>query len=1052
MAVHSEDQQVLLVASSKGRSLFGLCPRRQPRVAAEDEPEITHITLPLGYRDAVHSKLQRSETDLAVMLGTSLKELPLPNASGKLKRLKPADAAKVDGASNCLRLDPRDFEQVAAVHRVVLNCLGPAIHKHKERGGSLDEAMEALSACTTVLRSQTGSPSKLSPSKLSPSKSGLEQPESLEGVIARLSGPVNLTASTCLPLGSPAKPRGSLVTNKGSSSPADARILVVPDISKGVAAAAADAVTLHFRQFEELYRMPSSDVSQACIEHLQALVALASNPDPKVRGRFIELQVIGMLLAEVSLELEMLPRGPGEAPGTPQGSTAYSPLNSPKHPSSPSRLTGASNLGTSGEAGSLAPPVTALHVTTSFHPVQGDEADPLISNSLLSLKDGSSSPTLNIKSHMIHDIGEELYDTHRSSLMATSASSSPTKLPNPATIPEVPPELEVAATPDLAKALGLRHSTPAGTPQMQFLGKGGQDSPTSPLLRFQGFEEESSARVGSEVAGSTPNTTQRRSTPTSVPRLPLNTPGSDAPSPLSPPRRGRTTSPEGDEDLSDNEGDDYRSDSDNSDDDAGLPTTVHKAHAIVPLLRLNTPGSMSLKGSPMTHMATESSGWTQLGEASHGAQSSFEGCATDVLPTPHAPSTPSSRESSVVGDGDSPTAQYRQHRGLRRLYTDHQVHLQGLNLLLKLLIVPGTNELDPLYSQPGRGEPNALYTLWRHLSHRDNAPLIPALECVVAAEGRPNVRLLRVLTPGLFPIEQYHTWRRIARGASAEVYRCTFTDPAKDVEKEVVLKSIDLPHSAVDNTVQAQVFAEVSLLERFEHSPDVTRLLAYGCTQDAAFLAQTSYVGSLNEWRQKQPTDPRSHLRLYLRVFLDVVARVRAVAAENVVHFDLKCDNVLLEPLPGRSEADVWACSPRDPPPFRCLLGDFGVSRQYASAAQAFTVRNRGTEATKAPEMLLVDQMCAGLKSPPQPVAAAAAAASAASSAGRLLFNEPDWLRFFMRLTRTDQELLPPAQVQLVAGLPGALELLKFILKRDPRERPSLVDISNRVEEMLRGM
>ena len=57
MAVHSEDQQTLLVASTNKRSLFGLCPRGRPRVAAEDEPEITHITLPLGYREEVHDRL-----------------------------------------------------------------------------------------------------------------------------------------------------------------------------------------------------------------------------------------------------------------------------------------------------------------------------------------------------------------------------------------------------------------------------------------------------------------------------------------------------------------------------------------------------------------------------------------------------------------------------------------------------------------------------------------------------------------------------------------------------------------------------------------------------------------------------------------------------------------------------------------------------------------------------------------------------------------------------------------------------------------------------------
>lgn len=66
---------------------------------------------------------------------------------------------------------------------------------------------------------------------------------------------------------------------------------------------------------------------------------------------------------------------------------------------------------------------------------------------------------------------------------------------------------------------------------------------------------------------------------------------------------------------------------------------------------------------------------------------------------------------------------------------------------------------------------------------------------------------------------------------------------------------------------------------------------------------------------------------------------MQALAADNLVHFDLKCDNIMLEALPGHSEAEVWSCSPHKSPPFNCLLGDFGVSRQYASAAQAFTVR-----------------------------------------------------------------------------------------------------------------
>jgi hypothetical protein len=57
-----------------------------------------------------------------------------------------------------------------------------------------------------------------------------------------------------------------------------------------------------------------------------------------------------------------------------------------------------------------------------------------------------------------------------------------------------------------------------------------------------------------------------------------------------------------------------------------------------------------------------------------------------------------------------------------------------------------------------------------------------------------------------------------------------------------------------------------------------------------------------------------------------------------VVHFDLKCDNVLLEPLAGVADDDFWA--PRsEAPPFRAVIADFGESRRYSSASAAFTVR-----------------------------------------------------------------------------------------------------------------
>lgn len=96
--------------------------------------------------------------------------------------------------------------------------------------------------------------------------------------------------------------------------------------------------------------------------------------------------------------------------------------------------------------------------------------------------------------------------------------------------------------------------------------------------------------------------------------------------------------------------------------------------------------------------------------------------------------------------------------------------LQGLNLLLKLVIPSGSDELDSYFCTPGSN--NVLYPLGRHLSHADNAALIPSIQAAAAAEGKAYLRLLKLLTPSLLQETRYHKMRRIARGASAEVSTC----------------------------------------------------------------------------------------------------------------------------------------------------------------------------------------------------------------------------------------------------------------------------------------
>ena len=67
-------------------------------------------------------------------------------------------------------------------------------------------------------------------------------------------------------------------------------------------------------------------------------------------------------------------------------------------------------------------------------------------------------------------------------------------------------------------------------------------------------------------------------------------------------------------------------------------------------------------------------------------------------------------------------------------------------------------------------------------------------------------------------------------------------------------------------------------------------------------------------------------------------ADLQAVADQEVVHFDLKCDNILLEALPGVSEEQFWAPT-IDTPPFRVVLADFGDSCDFSLSEQKLTTR-----------------------------------------------------------------------------------------------------------------
>lgn len=141
------------------------------------------------------------------------------------------------------------------------------------------------------------------------------------------------------------------------------------------------------------------------------------------------------------------------------------------------------------------------------------------------------------------------------------------------------------------------------------------------------------------------------------------------------------------------------------------------------------------------------------------------------------------------------------------------------------------------------------------------------------------------------------------------------------------------------------------------------------------------------------------------------------MASARVVHYDIKADNILLQPHPGVTD-DAFDRPPSARPPFDVVLADFGESRRFHPDEEPITSRNRGTECIKSPEMLQVANATKKARANfDRRRQEGAGPASDVWSLGCLLYelvvgdflyHDPDWIRFFFRVTRANEDILPP--------------------------------------------
>eukprot|EP00898_Chlorokybus_atmophyticus_P001847 jgi/Chlat1/2663/Chrsp179S02512 len=397
------------------------------------------------------------------------------------------------------------------------------------------------------------------------------------------------------------------------------------------------------------------------------------------------------------------------------------------------------------------------------------------------------------------------------------------------------------------------------------------------------------------------------------------------------------------------------------------------------------------------------------------------------------------------------TSQYRLHL---HVYSIASLHVSLLYLMLTMLLTP-RGSLDRRHSDSfpmQRGKPSTLLHLHHHMNHPANAAVAQQLVVMVADSANAGLkRLLKLLVCSQLDPSIYNNKQHIARGAYAQVFKVELADSV------VALKVVDLPSSAHDRCTVHDVYREIHILEELREEQCVSRLIDYGVDRDSCYVVMAYYPASLRTWRVAQSEPFEEYVVLYLRVYQQVLNAAAKLEEHSIIHYDLKCDNILLSPHDTVLMEDFWHPA-RAVLPFNVCISDFGESK-LSAPSDAFTIRDRGTDFIKSPEMLTVHSVQSKLLHEDQSaqVTGADKACDAWSLTcllfelitGKYLFQEDDWVRFYVRVTDPAQELIVPDRRAMLAEHPHILGFLDWGLIRNPKLRPSVPELKERFATVL---
>jgi serine/threonine protein kinase len=422
----------------------------------------------------------------------------------------------------------------------------------------------------------------------------------------------------------------------------------------------------------------------------------------------------------------------------------------------------------------------------------------------------------------------------------------------------------------------------------------------------------------------------------------------------------------------------------------------------------------------------------------NGLPPSVQGCGSIGA----VPGEELSRLSQGTVKGEEVVSVYEKIRCLRLIYNCDELHFEWLKLFL-LICLDHKNRhiLDDKFLDPYpliAGKRNFLFFLDKHINHPKNhnikLRLFQDSQSIKCYAG-----LLRLIS-----LSEESSWfsgesQFLGGGAFGNVYKLS-PSLFEASQGEIAVKVFEVTRAQLDRSHFYHIYSEFRAMEimacNFSGVPKV--LDCFGLSNNRIYMVMECFDLSCDRWLSK--FSPSQSQRL--EVFRQVMEIVRKLHTTKITHYDIKSGNILFRVLPDFTE---------------CVLGDFGESLISKNEDERCLL-NRGTEYLKSPEMLTISNKVKDKFDRRKPKGTTQISDIWSLGVffyevltGTPLFNDSDWIMFFIKVTQSD-EILTEEDLAVFKEAENSREIeefLRFLLIRDPVKRPNIEAVCRKFYELF---